>query len=98
VSIYEWALFSCGILAGITIWIGFYKKIAKQFFQHLEKIIESEVLKILVQAAAGVLIIFPNILLFNYGEINRNFMLLALGLTGILFGLWVFIPAEKISN
>ncbi|WDP92726.1 MAG: hypothetical protein HUN04_24590 [Desulfobacter sp.] len=94
----EWALFACGILAGMTLWIIFYRRFVKQFFHRLEKRIKKEVLNILAQSAVGAVIIFFNVLLVNHGELNRNFLLAAVGLTGFLFGLWVFIPAEKSSD
>jgi hypothetical protein len=90
----EWAWFICGILAGVMIWILFYQQVLKQLINKLEVFLKKEVLLILIQSAMGVAIVFPNLLLFNYGELNRNFILAAFALTGILFGLWVFMPAE----
>jgi predicted Abi (CAAX) family protease len=90
----EWALFIFGILSGTMIWILFYQQVLKELILKLQIFLKKEVLSILLQSAMGAAIVFPNLLLFNYGELNRNFILAAFALTGILFGLWVFIPAE----
>ena len=90
----EWALFICGILAGTMIWKLFYQQVLKQLFIKLQIFLKKELVVILIQSAVGVAIIFPNLLLFNYGELSRNFVLTAFALTGILFGLWVFMPAD----
>lgn len=90
----EWSLFVCGILSGTMIWKLFYQQGLKPLMRKLQIFLKKEVLAILIQSAMGAAIVFPNLLLFNYGELSRNFILAAFALTGILFGLWVFIPAE----
>ncbi len=90
----EWALFICGILAGTMVWKLFYQQVLKQLMLKLQIFLKKEVAIILIQSAMGAAIVFPNLLLFNYGELSRNFIFVAFALTGILFGLWVFIPAE----
>ena len=94
----EWTWFACGAVAGIALWVGFYRHIISQLFHKLKTVTQKEIVTILFQSVTGAVIIYPNVLLVNYGEIHRNFMIAALGLTGILFGLWVFIPGEKQSK
>ncbi len=90
----EWTLFVCGSLAGAMIWHLFYRKVLRQFISWLQVFLKKEVLGVLAQSAIGIAILLPNLFLFNYGELTRNFPLAAFALTGILFGLWVFMPAD----
>lgn len=95
VSAAEWALFFCGALAGTLVWVLVYKRLLHRFIFFLKNIFRNEVFHMLIQAGIGVVIIAPNVILVNLGEVFRNFIVAAFGISGILFGLWVFIPEEQ---
>ena len=90
----EWAFFISGAVAGTLVWVFLYRAFIKRFIRSACLMLEHEVWGILVQAVLGAAIATPNVLLFNLGEVHRNFLLAAFALTGMLFGLWVIIPEE----
>ena len=91
----EWTYFALGVTAGVLIWIFVYRAFVKKTIQVLYAALRKEVLGILAQAALGGGIILANGLLFNLGEVHRNFLLAAFALSGIMFGLWVAVPEER---
>ncbi len=94
VTLGEWIVFAIGAGIGILIWVSIYRAFLRRFIRTLYRLTKKEVLGILAQAVLGAAIVFPNVLLFNLGEIHRNFLIAAFALTGMLFGLWVLLPEE----
>ena len=90
----EWMGFGWGALAGTVIWVLVYRTVLVRFIRMLCAALKKEVLGVLAQAVLGAAIVVPNVLLFNLGELHRNFLVAAFALTGILFGLWVLLPEE----
>ncbi len=91
----EWILFAWGIAAGILVWVLVYQKVLIRLIHLFSGVLGKDIWMILAQSALGVAIVLSNALLFNLGEVTRDFLLAAFGLSGILFGLWVFIPADS---
>jgi len=96
VSATEWGLFFLGAGAGTILWIWVYRHIVRVITVMLCRMVKQEIWGILVQTLVGAALILPNVILVNLGETLRNFPIAAVGLTGIAFGFWVLIPAEKI--